>query len=96
MIIFKTTLKTWLFDYIFKVDNGLWEYEMEYYKKYKRDVVHLNKINRKLYVDRGYNQLQGKLTTLLSLAQDFKIPIPLTDRIKRRIKERKGKLKAWK
>ena len=90
MIIFKTTLKTWLFDYIFKVDNGLWEYEMEYYKKYKRDVVH------KLYVDRGYNQLQGKLTTLLSLAQDFKIPIPLTDRIKGRIKERKGKLKEWK
>lgn len=73
-------LQLWVTDYIFRVDNGLWEIEREYGKRLKG-----------LHRDANYNQLQGKFTALVVLAQDFKIPIPNTDRINRRIKQRGGK-----
>ena len=89
MIIWKIKLKTWLFDYIFRVDNGLWEHEMNYYRKFKKK----KEFTKAIKIDRVYNQLLGKFMALVCLASDFNLPVPATDRIKKRIKLTGGKIK---
>lgn len=80
-------IQSWLLNYIYRVDMGLFEIEKDYKK---RGII------KKLKVDQGYNQLCGKLHVCFMLMQDFNFVLRLSDRIKKRIVQHGGKLKKVK
>ena len=89
MLLFTSTnrLRTWIVDSIYRADAGLFEIEQEYRKKFPRSW------KKKLSIDRNHNQLEGKFTYAITLAQDFNVPIPVTgDRIMKRVKLRGAKM----
>jgi len=81
-------LREWVIAYIYRVDAGLFEIEKDYAKKFKKTAA------KKIMLDKGYNQLQGKMTMLMSLASDFSMkfyPDTFGTRITLRMKQRGGK-----